>query len=109
MDSSPINRIGRPGSQSSETKRIISVNNKLKSELLLVINQMAVQLDRVKTKRQERLKAEQEASLTYGHKAKEIVRGERKKDRLKREIETMYYQLEHTYNNNKVTQLENDL
>ena len=63
----------------------------------------------MKTKRRERLQAEHEASATYGHKAKEIVRGERKKDRLKREIDTMYYQLEHTYNNNKVTQLENDL
>ena len=70
---------------------------------------MAVQLDRVKTKRRERLKAEHEASITYGHKAKEIVQGERKKDRLKREIETMWNQLEHTYNNNKVTQMENEL
>ena len=70
---------------------------------------MAVQLDRVKTKRLERLEAEKDASVVYGHKAKEIVQGERKKDRLKREIETMWSQLEHTYNNNKVTQMENDL
>ena len=44
-----------------------------------------------------------------GSKAKEIMAGERKKERLKREIEAMWSELEGTFNNNAVTELENDL
>ena len=41
-----------------DTDRIVKINNKLRAELMLVINQMEVQLKRVKSKRKERLDAE---------------------------------------------------
>ena len=75
----------------------------------MVISQMEVQLDRVKLKRKERMDQEYEASRIMGGKAKEIMAGERKKERLKREIEAMWSELEGTFNNNAVTELENDL
>ena len=43
---------------------------------------------------------EQEATRHMGGQAKEIVKGERKKERLKREIELMWSELEGTYNLN---------
>lgn len=48
------------------------INNKLKSELLMVIGQMEVQLDRVKEKRKDRMDAEAEAKFLMGDKAKEL-------------------------------------
>ena len=44
-----------------------------------------------------------------GGQAKEIVKGERKKDRLKREIELMWSELEGTFNNIKIVEMENEL
>ena len=57
-------------------------------------------MDRVKTKRRERLNAEHEASILMGANAKEFRRGERKKERLKREIDEMWIELENTFNIN---------
>ena len=64
----------------------MQINNKLKSELLVVISQMEMQLNRVKDKRKERLEQENEERTLMGGKAKELAVGERKKERLKREI-----------------------
>ena len=97
------------GSTDSETNRIIKINEKLKSELLLVIDQMESQLDRVKTKRQERIDAENEAKRLEGGHNQELRKGAMKKDRLKKEIDQMWIDLESTFNNNAVTKLENDL
>ena len=74
----------RSDSASSETNRIVQINNKLKSELLTVIGQMEVQLRRVKEKRQERLDTERQTNRLYGGKAREIRQGEKKKENLKR-------------------------
>ena len=52
---------------------------------------------------------EQEATRHMGGQAKEIVKGERKKERLKREIEQMWSELEGTFNNIQITEMENDL
>lgn len=60
-------------------------------------------------KRRERLALESEEKLARGEKTKEIMAGERKKDRLKREIQEMWSELEGTFNNNAVTELENEL
>ena len=87
----------------------MQINNKLKSELLMVIGQMEVQLDRVKEKRKDRMDAEAEAKFLMGDKAKELQAGERKKDRLKREIQLMWSEIEGTFNNNAVVELENDI
>ena len=37
------------------------------------------------------------------------MQGERKKERLKREIELMWSELEGTFNNNQITEMENEL
>ena len=66
-------------------------------------------MDRVKTKRRERLNAEHEASILMGANAKEFRRGERKKERLKREIDEMWIELENTFNINQITSMENNL
>lgn len=76
---------------------------------MMVIGQMEVQLDRVKAKRAERIEAEIEASRLMGGKSKEIREGERKKIKLRREIEDMQLELEKTYNNNAVTKLEDEV
>ena len=60
-------------------------------------------MERVKAKRRERLEAEREASLLMGVNAKEFRRGERKKERLKREIDEMWIELEKTFNINAIT------
>ena len=44
-----------------------------------------------------------------GGQAREIVAGERKKERLKREIEHMWSELEGTFNLNQITEMENEL
>ena len=92
----------RPSSHTSETKRILQVNNKLKSELLMVISQMEVQLNRVKTKRRERIEAELDFANLAGDKSKELRESERKKEKLKRKIEQMWIELENTYNHNTI-------
>lgn len=92
----------RPSSHTSETKRILQVNNKLKSELLMVISQMEVQLNRVKTKRRERIEAELDFASLAGDKSKELRESERKKEKLKRKIEQMWIELENTYNHNTI-------
>ena len=92
----------RPSSHTSETKRILQVNNKLKSELLMVISQMEVQLNRVKTKRRERIEAELDFANLAGDKSKELRESERKKEKLKRKIEQMWIELENTYNHNPI-------
>ena len=99
---SQINDLTRPISHASETKRILQVNNKLKSELLMVISQMEVQLNRVKTKRRERIEAELNFANLAGEKSKELREGERKKEKLKRNIERMWIELENTYNHKKI-------
>ena len=104
-----INRLDSADSADSETGRIVKINDKLKSELMLVINQMETQLERVKNKRKERLEAEREAARLEGGKNKEIRQGAKKKDQLRREIEQMWIDLESTFNNNAVTKMENDL
>ena len=75
----------------------------------MVISQMEVQLDRVKQKRRERLQLEQEATRHMGGQAREIIAGERKKDRLKKEIDYMWSELEGTFNLNQITEMENEL
>ena len=92
----------RPSSHTSETKRILQVNNKLKSELLMVISQMEVQLNRVNTKRRERIEAELDFANLAGDKSKELRESERKKEKLKRKIEQMWIELENTYNHNTI-------
>ena len=44
-----------------------------------------------------------------GGQAREIIAGERKKDRLKKEIEHMWSELEGTFNLNQITEMENEL
>ena len=75
-----INRLDSADSADSETGRIVKINDKLKSELMLVINQMETQLERVKNKRKERIEAEREAARLEGGKNKEIRQGAKKKD-----------------------------
>ena len=70
---------------------------------------MELQLNRVKSKRAERIEAELEATRTHGTKTKEIRDGERKKLKLNREIEQLRIDLEKTYHNNAVVQLENEV
>ena len=60
-------------------------------------------MERVKAKRRERLEAEREANILMGVNAKEFRRGERKKERLKREIDEMWIELEKTFNINAIT------
>ena len=106
----PIDRLhSAANSADSETGRIVKINEKLKSELMLVINQMETQLERVKNKRKERIEAEREAARLEGSKNREIRQGAKKKDQLRREIEQMWIDLESTFNNNAVTKMENDL
>ena len=105
----PIDRLHSANSADSETGRIVKINEKLKSELMLVINQMETQLERVKNKRKERIEAEREAARLEGSKNREIRQGAKKKDQLRREIEQMWIDLESTFNNNAVTKMENDL
>jgi len=50
-----------------------------------------------------------EDKLMMGGKTKELMAGERKKERLKREIQDMWKELEGTFNNNTVTEMENEL
>ena len=75
-----INRLDSADSADSETGRIVKINDKLKSELMLVINQMETQLERVKNKRKERIEADREAARLEGGKNKEIRQGAKKKD-----------------------------
>lgn len=66
-------------------------------------------MNRVKAKRTERLEAELEASRFAGTKSKEIRDGERKKAKIRKEIEYLQLELEKTYDNNTVTQIENEV
>ena len=75
---------------------------------------METQLERVKAKRKERLESERLAAQFHGGQTTdrpppEIRQGERKKDKLKKEIEHMWLELETTYNNNELTEMENTL
>ena len=70
---------------------------------------MEVQLERVKTKRAERIEAERVKTRMTGAEGKELRKGERNKARLKAEIEQMWLELDTTYDNNKVLRMENDL
>ena len=63
---------------------------------------MEVQLNRVKTKRRERIEAELDFANLAGDKSKELRESERKKEKLKRKIEQMWIELENTYNHNTI-------
>lgn len=68
----------------------------------------------MKTKRRDRLEAEQKANPFNKNRAQErpapeIRKGENKKNRLKKEIHQMWVELENTFSNNEVTQMEDTL
>ena len=97
-------------SQQDDTDRIIQINNKLRAELLLVIEQMEAQLKRVKQKRKERLDAEYKAM--HPESAGQLIefkKAKAKKTRLREQIRKMWFELENTFNNNELTKMENDL
>ena len=70
---------------------------------------MEVQLERVKQKRQERLAAERAARGLHTLEDKEVLKAERKKLRLKQEVDRMWLELEGTYGNNTIVKIEDDL
>ena len=85
-----------------------SANTKLKSELLGLIDQMETQLVRIQTARAERFRDKKKARLArQANKDRTYLENTHKITRLKREIEQMYIELEHQYNNEGLVELEN--
>ena len=85
-----------------------SANTKLKSELLGLIDQMETQLVRIQTSRAERFRDKKKALLArQANKDRTYLENTHKITRLKREIDQMYIELEHQYNNEGLVELEN--
>ena len=85
------------------------VNTNLKEELLQLIATMETQLQRVASKRAKRLEEERKLKEDQKQQFKQLKHGVSKIQSLKTEIERLWSDLEFTYNNELVTNLENEL
>ena len=95
---------------SEETTAMRSANDKLKTELLGLIDQMETHMIRFQQTRSERYREKKQARLQQRYdKDKTYLENTHKISRLKKEIDQMYLELEHQYNNNGLIQLENQL
>ena len=85
------------------------VNTKLKEELLELIATMETQLIKVQMKRSARLDLERKRKYDNKDQFKQLKSGINKISQLKTDIDKMWGDLEFTYNNDMVTNLENEL
>lgn len=87
----------------------MSINEKLKAELLEVVLKMEMQLKKFEDKRLQKQQQEQEIGSQLVDKDQKIRVGQKKFKQLKTEVQTMWQQLEHSYNIELINKLEDDL
>ena len=87
----------------------MQVNERLKQELSEVISKMETQMRRLEEKRRAKIEAELQTNTALLDKDSKIKTGQKKFLRLKQEVQEMWAQLEHSYNIELITKLEDEL
>jgi len=90
-------------------ERMLQINEKLKAELSDVISKMENQMNKFQEKRVQKLQEDRETNEVLNLKNNKIKKGQNKFQHLKKEIADMWNQLEHSYNIEMITNMENDL
>ncbi|CDW74028.1 UNKNOWN [Stylonychia lemnae] len=94
---------------SDSVERMAQINEKLKQELLDVINKMEMQLKKFEEKRRAKIESELQTNTAMIDKNKKIKMGQNKFQRIKQEVQEMWAQLEHSYNIELINKLEDEL
>jgi chromosome segregation ATPase len=93
----------------SSVERMIQVNEKLKAELLEVINKMDGQIRKFEEKRRAKIENELKTNAALQDKDQKIKKKARTFQKLKQEITEMWQQLESSYNIDAINRLEDEL
>jgi len=106
----PAKKRGKPAEPRSDSvTRMQEVNNRLKAELFEVVNKMNQQVSKFKAKRVQKAEQLKEINSKLSDKNNKLSRRQLKQKVLKREVDSMWAQLENQFNVSLVTKLEDEL